>query len=63
MRLFLDQYGNRYFVNTVKELCQKVYYSKAKKMYCDKKDGTTVHVGYVIGQYWMTEYAPVERPV
>ena len=29
-------------------------------MYQDKKDGSTVHVGYVIGQLWLTAFQPVE---
>jgi hypothetical protein len=30
-------------------------------MFVDKKDGSTVHIGYVIGQHWLTAFQPVER--
>jgi len=30
-------------------------------MYCDKRDGRTVHCGYVVGRRWFTAYAPVEK--
>jgi hypothetical protein len=62
MRLFLDQWGNSYFADTIKELCKKVGYSKARKMYVDLKGGGTAHVGYVVGPHWFTEYTRVTRP-
>lgn len=58
--LFLDQYGHRYWARTVKDLKQNVGPGKVSLMYRDKKDGRTVRVGYVIGQYWLTAYQPVE---
>ena len=60
MRLYLDQWGNKWFAKTVKELCKKVGYSKARRMYCDKKDGSTKHIGYVVGPHWLTAYTPYE---
>lgn len=61
-RLFLDQYGNRFFARTVAELRKQIGMggSRVSRMYCDRKDGTTVAVGYVVGQHWCAEYAPVE---
>lgn len=59
-RLFIDQYGRTLYVYTIKELRQHVGGS-VSKMYIDKNDGSVVHIGYVVGQYWFTEYQPVER--
>lgn len=60
--LYLDQYGTRFYASTVKELRAQIGMggSKVSKMYRDKKDGSIVHVGYVIGQHWLKAYAPVE---
>lgn len=64
-RLFIDQYGNKFFAQTVKELRGQIGMggSRVSRMYQDKKDGSTKAVGYVIGQHWLTEYAPVEVEV
>lgn len=61
--LYIDQYGNRFGAATVKELRAKIGCggSRVSKMYRDKKDGRTVHVGYVVGTQWCTAYQPVER--
>lgn len=63
-KLFVDQYGQNYFAKNLKELKSKVCpYLKApktSKMYQDKKDGTVVFVGYVISNYWLTCYLPLE---
>lgn len=60
--LYLDQWGNRFWAKTVKELRQQVGMggSRVSKMYRDKKDGRIVHTGYVIGQHWLTAFQPVE---
>ena len=60
--LFIDQYGSRFAASTVKELRGKIGMggSRVGKMYRDKKDGSTVHCGYVIGEHWLTAYAPIE---
>jgi hypothetical protein len=34
--------------------------SRVRKMYVDKKDGRSVHIGYVVGQHWLTAYQRVE---
>jgi len=62
MNLYRDQYGNTFFADTVKELRAQIANGKSRvsNMYRDKADGTTVKTGYVIGQHWLAEYAPVE---
>jgi len=61
-QLFLDQYGQPIWARTVKELRAEVGGGRASKIYTDKKDGSTVHVGYVIGRRWFTRFALVEKP-
>jgi len=60
--LFIDQYGLRFTASTVKELRKQIGMggSRVGKMYRDKKDGSMVHCGYVIGEHWLTAYAPIE---
>lgn len=62
--LYIDQYGSRFWARTVAELRKQIGMggSRVLKMYVDKKDGRTVHIGYVIGEHWLTAYAPVELP-
>ena len=62
-RLYVDQYGNRFYAATLKELRAKIAMggSRVSKMYRDTKRGT-VHCGYVIAGHWLTMYAPVELP-
>lgn len=62
--LYVDQYGNRYYSKTVKELRSKILGggSRISKMYRDCKSGKTVHCGYVVGGRWLTAYQPVELP-
>lgn len=60
MRFFIDQYGKCHRAATVRELRQNLG-GRCSKMYVDKKDGTTVHIGYVVGQLWLTEVQRVER--
>lgn len=60
-RLFVDQFGNKFWARTVRELRTEVGGGSVSKMYVDKEDGRTYHVGYVIGTYWLTEYAVRER--
>ena len=59
--LYLDQYGNKWFARTVKDLREQIG-GAVSKMYVDKKKGPPVHIGYVVGQHWCTAYAPVELP-
>ena len=62
MRLFIDQDGNKFWAKNVKDLKRQVRGSCVRMMR-DRKDGTTIHVGYVIGQQWLVEFAPVEKVV
>lgn len=57
--LYLDQQGLPFWARTLKELRAQVP-GKVSKMYVDKKDGSTVHCGYVIGDHWLTAYIPYE---
>lgn len=59
--LYLDQYGNQFTADTVKELRQQIP-GRCSKMYIDRKDGSALHIGYVIGQHWLTMYQRVEVP-
>jgi hypothetical protein len=61
--LYIDQYGSKYWAKTVRELRSEVGMggSKVYKMYADKKDGKSVHIGYVVGAHWLTAYQRVER--
>ncbi len=62
--LYIDQYGNKFYASTVKELRSQIGNggSRVSKMYVDKKDGRTICRGYVIGQHWLTAYQPKEIP-
>lgn len=59
-KLYVDQYGNRFYAKTLKALREQLP-GRVSKMYCDKKDGSIVCTGYVIGQHWLTCYVPFER--
>jgi hypothetical protein len=58
--LWIDQYGKPVWARTIAELRERAGGGKVSKMYNDKKDGRTMHTGYVIGHRWFTRYAPVE---
>lgn len=60
--LFVDQYGGTVYASTVRELRQKAGGGRVAKMYQDKRDGGTVHTGYVVGRRWFTMFQPVEVP-
>ena len=62
----IDQYRQTYHnlgKYPRKELLERLGYTKAHKMYRDKKDGSSVHCGYVIGGLWIDLYTvePFER--
>jgi hypothetical protein len=65
--LYLDQSGYKYWAENLKELkkevCPYTNYPKTSIMYQDKKDGTTVRVGYIISDHWLTAYIPWEQTV
>lgn len=55
----IDQYGHAYHglgEHPRKELMERLARSSAQRMYVDKKDGRTVHIGYIIGGLWLTLY-------
>ena len=58
--IFIDQHGDLVWARTVKELREKVGGGRVGKMYVDKKDGRTVHCGYVVGRRWFSRFASVE---
>jgi len=60
--IFIDQHGDLVWARTVKELREKVGGGRVGKMYVDKKDGRTVHCGYIVGRRWFSRFAPVEVP-
>lgn len=64
-KLYIDQYGNRFWACTLKELRSQIGGggSRVSTMYRDKKNGPPVRIGYVIGQHWLTAYVPLERAV
>lgn len=53
-----DQYGNtfRSLIHPRKDLLERLGYKHADKMYIDKGDGTSQHIGYVIGSHWIEVY-------
>ena len=61
--LYVDQYGNRFQASTVRELREKVGGGRVSKMYIDNKDGHTFHIGYVIGQHWLTAFEPYAKQI
>lgn len=64
LMLYIDQWGQKFWARTVKELRSNIGTggSRVSKMYVDKKSGGTVHIGYVVGRHWLTAYQPVEIP-
>lgn len=60
-KLYIDQYGNRFYASTRKELKAQIP-GKVSLMYVDKANGDVMITGYVIGAHWLTEYVPNERP-
>ena len=59
--LYLDQYGQTVFARSVKELHAKAGPGRVFKVYRDKKDGRTVHVGYGVGRRWFDAFSPIEH--
>lgn len=53
----IDQYGGHmklYTKHPRKELMEQNYAKSARKLYRDKKDGSTVCTGYVVRGMWYT---------
>lgn len=59
MLMGMDQYGNYFHdipdVGITKHLKEKFGLTgRVSRMFCDGKNGETFHVGYVIGNHWVT---------
>lgn len=54
----IDQYDQTHhgLTHPRKDLLSRFDRKHAAKMYVDKKDGSCVHVGYVIAGLWLTVY-------
>jgi len=64
----IDQYGETYHglgEYPRKALMARLDNQHAANMYRDDKDGNSFHVGYVIGNLWLTVYKvePMRDPV
>ena len=46
-----------------KELCEALNRRNARKIYRDKRDGTTVHCGYIVAGEWWNLFVPYEKVV
>jgi len=60
--LYIDQHSSKFWAQSVRALVAQLGGGRVSKMFCDKKDGRTVHTGYVIGNHWLSAFAPVELP-
>jgi len=54
----IDQYNTHYHIkkHPRKELLDQLGKTKARVMYADKKDGSIIKMGYVIGSLWISIY-------
>ena len=55
----IDQYGTTYHnlgTHPRQSLLQRLYRTKAAKMYVDTTDGQARHVGYIIAHLWIRLY-------
>ena len=59
--MFIDDLtGAPVWASSLKELRQRVPGANKGFMYVDKPDGSTVRIGYVIGDRWLTAFKPIE---
>ena len=67
LTLFVDQYGDRIYAPTPRELREKAGGGRLFKVYVDKiagdHAGKSVHVGYGVGHRWFNAFAPIEIPM
>ena len=66
MILAVSQYGERFKIpgkHPRKELAEAIGRpaGSLRRVYRDKADGSTVHIGYCTSQTWFTFYQPWER--
>jgi hypothetical protein len=62
LKVAIDQYGNRFYFSTVKELREQIS-GRCSRLFQDSKDGTTYHVGYRIGEHWLNIYEQVRKEI
>lgn len=62
MILWVDQYGQKIWARTIKELREKCGGGKVSKMYEEFKDGS-FQVGYGVGSRWFSAFLPMRRPL
>lgn len=64
--LYVDQYGDKIWAHSVKELREKVGGGRVFKIYVDKiagqHAGKSVHCGYGVGRRWFNAFVSVEIP-
>jgi hypothetical protein len=56
----IDQYGQTFHglgPHPRKALLERLSRKHAAKMYVEKKDGSSVHIGWIIGGLWLTVYS------
>ena len=62
MYMGIDQFGQTFhgLEYPRRDLMRCFDRQRASKMYVDKLDGSTVHIGYIVAGHWVTVYS-VER--
>ena len=64
-KLYISQYGDKFYAKTIKELRGLIGNggSRVSKCYVDDMNGRTFHTGYFIGGLWLHEYTPTRKEV
>lgn len=62
-RLCVDQYGNKVYAKTAKELAENMGRTKARRIYRDGKDGKTYHCGYIVAGCWFEVFSRIQVAV
>lgn len=64
--LYIDQYGQKVWARTVRELKDKAGPGRVFKIYCDMvrgpNAGKSCHTGYGVGHRWFTAFIPYQVP-
>lgn len=64
MKLYVDQYGNKFYARTVKELRKQIANGGSRVSCMYRNRGNQVFkIGYVIGDHWLAAYKPLEEKV
>ena len=62
LMLYLDQWGNRYWAKSVRELHRRLGGGRPSKMYRDDPlTKKVIHIGYVVGKHWCGAYVPYAK--